>query len=93
MLTPARTSGNSGERVLVNNAGVFRFGAFTEITEESFHLYYNINVLGTILAAQGAIRRLGADGVASSTSALSNLMSNIAPLNQFQKLGPVESGV
>src|SRR6185295_15798650 len=24
--------------VLVNNAGVFRFGAFAEITEESFHL-------------------------------------------------------
>src|SRR6266852_9867881 len=32
--------------VLVNNAGVFRFGAFAEITEESFHLHYNINVLG-----------------------------------------------
>ncbi|MFZ0959414.1 MAG: SDR family NAD(P)-dependent oxidoreductase, partial [Terriglobia bacterium] len=27
--------------VLVNNAGVFRFGAFAEITEESFHLHYN----------------------------------------------------
>src|SRR3979411_490591 len=32
--------------VLVNNAGVFRFGAFAEITEESFHLHYNINVFG-----------------------------------------------
>src|SRR5438270_6673417 len=31
--------------VLVNNAGVFRFGAFAEITEESFHLHYNVNVL------------------------------------------------
>ena len=30
--------------VLVNNAGVFRFGAFAEITEQSFHLHYNINV-------------------------------------------------
>src|SRR2546427_12911529 len=28
--------------VLVNNAGVFRFGAFAEITEEGFHLHYNI---------------------------------------------------
>src|SRR5712675_2777272 len=28
--------------VLVNNAGVFRFGAFEEISEESFHLLYNI---------------------------------------------------
>src|ERR1700751_4335139 len=34
--------------VLVNNAGVFRFGALAEITEASFHLPYNINVLGTI---------------------------------------------
>ena len=58
--------------VLVNNAGVFRFGAFTEITEESFHLHYNINVLGTILTVQEAIKRFGADGVASSTSALSS---------------------
>src|SRR3984893_16599802 len=35
--------------VLVNNAGVFRFGAFAEITEENFHLHYDINVLGAIL--------------------------------------------
>src|SRR6266404_3325902 len=48
--------------VLVNNAGVFRFGAFAEITEASFHLHYNINVLGTILTVQEAIQRLGADG-------------------------------
>jgi len=48
--------------VLVNNAGVFRFGAFAEITEESFHLHYNINVLGMILAVQEAIRRFGAQG-------------------------------
>src|SRR6201993_5396419 len=48
--------------VLVNNAGVFRFGAFTEITADSFHLHYNINVLGAILAAQEAIKRFGPDG-------------------------------
>src|SRR3979411_2521686 len=48
--------------VLVNNAGVFRFGAFAEITEESFHLHYNINVLGAIFTAQEAIKRFGTDG-------------------------------
>src|SRR5258707_246454 len=48
--------------VLVNNAGVFRFGAFAEITEESFHLHYNINVLGAILTVQEAIKRFGTDG-------------------------------
>ena len=45
--------------VLVNNAGVFRFGAFTEITEESFHAHYNINVFGVILTGQAAIKRFG----------------------------------
>jgi 3-oxoacyl-[acyl-carrier protein] reductase len=48
--------------VLVNNAGVFRFGAITDITEQSFHLHYDVNVLAVILAVQEAIKRFGADG-------------------------------
>jgi 3-oxoacyl-[acyl-carrier protein] reductase len=48
--------------VLVNNAGVFRFGAFTDITEESFYVHYNVNVLGAILTVQQAIKRFGAEG-------------------------------
>ena len=48
--------------VLVNNAGVFRFGAFTEITEESFHLHFDINVLGAILTVQEATKWFGVDG-------------------------------
>src|SRR5260370_18465018 len=32
--------------VLVTNAGGFRFGAFPELTQESFHLPYHLNVLG-----------------------------------------------
>jgi 3-oxoacyl-[acyl-carrier protein] reductase len=48
--------------VLVNNAGVFRFGALAEITEETFHIHYNVNVLGTILTVQEAIKRIGPDG-------------------------------
>jgi 3-oxoacyl-[acyl-carrier protein] reductase len=51
-----------GRLVLVNNARVFRFGTFAEITEESFHLHYNINVLGTILTVQEAIKGFAADG-------------------------------
>src|SRR6201997_73231 len=48
--------------VLVNNAGVFRFGAITDITEQTFHLHYNINVLGAILTVQEAVKRFGSDG-------------------------------
>ena len=54
--------------VLVNNAGVFRFGTVAEITEQSFHLHYDINVLGTILTVQEAIKRLGPMAAALSTS-------------------------
>jgi 3-oxoacyl-[acyl-carrier protein] reductase len=48
--------------VLVNNAGVFRFGAFVDITEDSFHAHYNINVLGSILATEEALKRFGPEG-------------------------------
>src|SRR5262245_56616187 len=33
-----------------------------DITEEIFHLHYNINVLGAILTVQEARKRFGADG-------------------------------
>jgi 3-oxoacyl-[acyl-carrier protein] reductase len=48
--------------VLVNNAGIFRFGAFVDISEEAFHAHYNINVLGSILTVQEAVKRFGPDG-------------------------------
>jgi 3-oxoacyl-[acyl-carrier protein] reductase len=48
--------------VLVNNAGVFRFGALAEITEESFQLHYSINLFGVILTVQEAIKRFGPKG-------------------------------
>jgi NAD(P)-dependent dehydrogenase (short-subunit alcohol dehydrogenase family) len=38
------------------------FGAFADITEESFHVHYNINVLGSILMVQEAIKGFGAEG-------------------------------
>ena len=61
--------------VLVNNAGVFRFSTFAAITEASFHLHYNINVLGTILTVQEAIKRFGADG--GSIINLSSIVGSI----------------
>jgi 3-oxoacyl-[acyl-carrier protein] reductase len=63
--------------VLVNNAGVFRFGAFTDITEESFHMHYNINVLGTILMVQGAINRFAPRVDPSLISARSSVRTRL----------------
>src|SRR5438067_912220 len=51
----------SGVDVMVNNAGVFRFGPFEEVTEDAFHAHYNINVLGPILTMQEAVKRFGPD--------------------------------
>lgn len=48
--------------ILVNNAGVFKFEPLEAITEEEFHRQFNINVLGTILTTQEAIRHFGDTG-------------------------------
>jgi 3-oxoacyl-[acyl-carrier protein] reductase len=48
--------------VLVNNAGVYHFQPLEDITEDEFHLQFNTNVLGTILAAKEAAKYFGPDG-------------------------------
>jgi len=48
--------------VLVNNAGVYQFGALDEITEEQFHRQFNTNVLGLLLATQEAAKLFGPEG-------------------------------
>lgn len=48
--------------VLVNNAGVFDFAPLESVTEHDFHRHFNINVLGTILAAQEAVKHFGPKG-------------------------------
>src|SRR3984957_7208747 len=45
--------------VLVNNSGVYEFGALEAVTEENFHRMFNINVLGLLLATQAAAKHLG----------------------------------
>ncbi len=48
--------------VLVNNAGVFKFSPLDEAEPAEFHRQFDINVLGTILAAREAARHFGAEG-------------------------------
>jgi 3-oxoacyl-[acyl-carrier protein] reductase len=45
--------------ILVNNSGVYEFASIEEVTEEQFHKIFNINVLGTILTTQAAVKHLG----------------------------------
>ena len=45
--------------ILVNNSGVYEFTPIESATEEQFHRMFNINVLGTILTTQAAVKHLG----------------------------------
>jgi 3-oxoacyl-[acyl-carrier protein] reductase len=48
--------------VLVNNAGVYAFAPLDEVTEDSFHRHFNINVLGPILTTKEALEHFPAEG-------------------------------
>jgi 3-oxoacyl-[acyl-carrier protein] reductase len=48
--------------VLVNNAGVYRFGPLESVTDDDYRTQFDTNVLGTLLASQEAARHFGAAG-------------------------------
>lgn len=62
--------------ILVNNSGVYEFGALEEISEEHFHRQFNINVLGLLLTTQAAARHMG-EG--ASVINIGSLVSRIVP--------------
>jgi 3-oxoacyl-[acyl-carrier protein] reductase len=62
--------------ILVNNSGVFAFSALEEITEESFHRQFNVNVLGLLLTTQAAARHLGEGG---SVINIGSVVTRITP--------------
>jgi 3-oxoacyl-[acyl-carrier protein] reductase len=45
--------------ILVNNSGVYEFASIEEVTEENFHRIFDVNVLGTLLTTQAAVKHLG----------------------------------
>src|SRR5437763_1422126 len=48
--------------ILVNNSGVYEFVPLAEVTEESFHRMFDINVLGLLLVTQAAAPHLPEGG-------------------------------
>ena len=62
--------------ILVNNSGVYEFGALEEITEEHYHKQFNVNVLGLLLVTQAAAKHMG-EG--SSIVNISSLVTRIVP--------------
>lgn len=48
--------------ILVNNAGVYLYEPIEQISAETFHKSFNINVLGSILAIQESLKLFGDNG-------------------------------
>jgi 3-oxoacyl-[acyl-carrier protein] reductase len=48
--------------VLVNNAGVYKFGTLEEVNEDEFHRQFNTNVLGPLLTAREAVKHFSTEG-------------------------------
>jgi 3-oxoacyl-[acyl-carrier protein] reductase len=51
-----------GLDILVNNSGVYEYAPIEAVTEEQFHKFFNINVLGLILTTQAAVKHLREGG-------------------------------
>ena len=62
--------------ILVNNSGIYGFGALEAITEEDFHRQFNVNVLGLLLTTQAAAKHLG---VGASIINLGSVVARITP--------------
>lgn len=48
--------------ILVNNAGIYQYEPIEEVSPETFHQQFNINVLGSILAIQASLKLFGDTG-------------------------------
>ncbi len=48
--------------ILVNNAGVYEFAPIDQITEESYRRMFDLNVLGTVLSTQAALKGMNGNG-------------------------------
>jgi 3-oxoacyl-[acyl-carrier protein] reductase len=64
--------------ILVNNAGIYKFGSIEEISAEDFHSQFDTNVLGLLLATQGAVRNFNTNG--GSIINIGSVVSSITPV-------------
>ena len=48
--------------ILVNNAGIYQYEPIEEVSAESFHQQFNINVWGSLLAIQASLKLFGDTG-------------------------------
>ena len=56
--------------ILVNNAGIYEFAPLEEVTEENYHKQFDLNVLGTLLASQAAVKQFHNGGTIINLSSI-----------------------
>lgn len=60
--------------VLVNNSGIYEFGAIGEITEDHYRRQFDVNVLGVLLATQAAAKHMKEGGsIVNISSAVTSI--------------------
>jgi 3-oxoacyl-[acyl-carrier protein] reductase len=62
--------------IVVNNAGVYEFGAIDQISAAQFHKHFDVNVLGLLLVTQAAVKHIGEGG---SIINIGSVVSRITP--------------
>ena len=62
--------------ILVNNAGVYKFAPLEEVTPQSFHRQFDINVLGLLQVTQETAKHIGPKG-----GSIINISSVVSQLN------------
>ena len=62
--------------ILVNNAGAYEFLPLEKVTAEHFHKYFDLNVLGLLLASQAAASQFASSG--GSIINISSIVSTLA---------------
>jgi 3-oxoacyl-[acyl-carrier protein] reductase len=59
--------------ILVNNAGVYEFAPIEQVTEESYRRMFDLNVLGTVLSTQAAVKAMNGSGSIINLSSVVSL--------------------
>jgi 3-oxoacyl-[acyl-carrier protein] reductase len=59
--------------ILVNNAGVYEFAALEDVTEASYRRMFDLNVLGTVLSTQAAVKAMNGSGSIINVSSVASL--------------------
>ena len=59
--------------ILVNNAGVYEFAPIEQITEDSYRRMFDLNVLGTVLSTQAAVKAMNGSGSIINLSSVVSL--------------------